>query len=157
MTSCPGGASCARPSTVMERVVLAAGASTAPVSAGPWADGASGTGRLAVLDAVDRTAVGDVVVELVAEAVDGRRYGRDRGGAERADRGLPGRPQEARADVVRHVEQQVQVLGPAAPFQDPGQDALQPGGALAARRALAARLPGEEPHDPPGRLHDVGR
>src|SRR5262245_24613337 len=83
---------------------------------------------------------GDVRLELVPEALDGRRDRRHRARAERTDRGLLGRPRDAGADVVGDVHQQVEVLGPAVAVEDALEDLLQPAGALAARRALAARL-----------------
>ena len=44
----------------------------------------------------------------------------------------------------------------AVAVDDAGEDLLEPAGALAARRALAARLPGEEAHDAVAGLHGVG-
>src|SRR5687767_5348730 len=150
ITSSPGLASIGLPLTV-----------TSTVSEGAWT---SDTGHLVRLGhvglAADRhrrlggaTAVGD---ELVAEPHD---RGRDRGhGArpERADRGLPRRPGDAGADVVADVEQQGDVVRSAMPVEDPTQHLLEPGGALAARRALAARLAREEPDHAPARLHGIG-
>src|SRR3546814_9814628 len=81
---------------------------------------------------------------------------RDRRGAERADGGLLRRPGDPGADVVAHVEQQADVLRAAVAVEHAAHDLLEPARALAARRALAAALQGEEAHDPPGRLHRVG-
>ena len=58
---------------------------------------------------------------------------------------------EPGGDVVAHVEQQVEVLFAALARLDALHDLLQPARALAARRALPARLPGEELGDAPGR------
>src|SRR5205807_2059836 len=96
-----------------------------------------------------------VGLEFVTEATDGRRDRRHRGRAERADRGLSRRPVDARADVVAHVEQQVDVLGPALTIDDATQDLLEPAGAFATGRALPARFLGEEAHDAMTRADDV--
>src|SRR5260221_12377738 len=53
----------------------------------------------------------DIRLELVAKAPDGGRDRRHGGGTERTDRGLPGRPADAGADVVAHVEEQVDAFG----------------------------------------------
>src|SRR3546814_11758397 len=65
------------------------------------------------------------------------------------DGGLLRRPGDGRRDVVAQVEQQGDVLGAALAVEHAAQDLLQPAGALAARRALPARLPGEEAHHAP--------
>src|SRR4051794_11596964 len=105
-------------------------------------------------------APGDLRLELRAEAPDGahdRGHGRR---TQRADRGLAGREGDRRqaglleaggrvgpgADVVADVEEEVDVGGSAVAVDDALQDLLQPAGALAAWRALAAGLPGEEAH-----------
>src|SRR6187399_3077402 len=72
----------------------------------------------------------DVVHEFVAEMLD-KALHRQRGSiAQRAD-GAPG-------NVVRDVIQQVEVLHPALAMLDTVDHAVEPAGALAARRALAA-------------------
>src|SRR5258706_10790664 len=141
MSSSPGFASMSRPSTVTVTVVFL-GASA----------GVSDTGVLR-LDVDHRSAVLDVVLELVAEQLEGRsQRGRGRR-SEHADRRLARRPGQPRADVVGHVEEQVQIAGPPIAVDDALQDPLEPRGAFAARRALAAGLPGEEAHDAAARLH----
>src|SRR3954452_11810953 len=101
MRSSPGFASMSRPSMVTVTVVFF-GASA----------GVSDTDDLR-RGVDDRTPVLDVELELVAEQLEGRRQRRRGRGAEHADRGLPGRPREAGADVVGHVEQEVEVARPA--------------------------------------------
>src|SRR6476646_2886563 len=96
----PGRASMSTPSTVTVTVVFL-GASVP-----------SDMGRLDLDGAHLRAAVDEVVLELVAEQ-SGRRRQRGRGRrAEYADGGLFRRPREARADVVGHVEQEVEIAGP---------------------------------------------
>src|SRR5208283_890566 len=91
--------------------------------------------------------------ELVAEHPDARRDGRGDGGAEHADGGLLWRPGHAGGDVVAEVHEEVQIfLAPGAVLNSV-HDALQPARTLAARRALAARLAGEELRDAPGGPH----
>src|SRR5688500_3225796 len=51
-------------------------------------------------------------------------------------------------DAVRDAGEQLKVVGLAAAIGDAARDLLEPAGALAARRALATRLVGEELHDP---------
>src|SRR5689334_15146347 len=83
-------------------------------------------------------ALPDLVREVVAQA-DHRRH---RARPERADRRLPGRPAEARRDVVAEAQQEIEVLRAALPVHHAVQDLLDPPAALAARCALAARLVG---------------
>src|SRR5687768_14643763 len=144
MTSSPGIASMARPSTVICTACSCWVSDTGDLPGFVRADerigraGADEGGALHLDGRLARAA--DVRLELVLEPHDG---GRDRRGgrlAERADGGLLRRPGHADRDVVAHVEQQVHVLGTALPVEDPFQDLLQPVGALTARRALAARL-----------------
>src|SRR6185503_12792694 len=71
--------------------------------------------------------------------------GRPRGGvAERADR--------VAGDAVRDRRHQVDVAFLAGAVADAARDLLEPAGALAARRALTARLVAEELEDAPQRL-----
>src|SRR3954468_2021973 len=106
--------------------------------------GESDTGDLHTDLVHDRTTVLDVVLELVAEQLERRRQ-RGRGRRPQyADRRLARRPGEPGADVVGHVEQQVEIARAAVALDDPFEDALQPRGALATGRALAAALTGEE-------------
>src|SRR3990172_2122210 len=77
--------------------------------------------------------VADVVLELGAEVLDEALDRQCRRVPERADR--PPR------DVVCHLVQELQVLHPAAAGLDPVHHAVEPAGALAARRALPAGLP----------------
>src|SRR6267378_4710734 len=74
----------------------------------------------------------DVVHELVAEVLDEALHRQRRGVAERAD-GAPG-------DVVGDVVEEREVLHAAEALLDAVHDAIQPAGALAAGRALAAGL-----------------
>ena len=98
----------------------------------------------------------DVHEELVAEHLDGRSDGRRDGRPEHADGGLLGRPGQPGGDVVAGVEEQVEVLLAAVTGLDALHDPLEPARPLAARRALAARLPEEELGDAPGRPHRTG-
>ena len=59
-------------------------------------------------------------------------------------------------DAGADVEQQVEVLGPAQAVRHAVQHLLDPAGALAARRALAARLVREELREPPRDEQRVG-
>src|SRR3954451_3942215 len=94
-------------------------------------------------------AVLDVDQELVAEHFDaGHDRGRDRR-AEHADGGLLRRPAQPWGDVVAHVEQQVQVRLATLAQLDAAQDLVEPTAALAAGRALPARLPVKEAGDAP--------
>src|SRR5262245_59433695 len=74
----------------------------------------------------------DVMHELAAEMLDEALHRQRRGVAQRAD-GAPG-------DVVGDILEQRQVLHAALPVLDPVHHAVEPAGALAARRALAAGL-----------------
>src|SRR5215472_4793683 len=96
----PGRASMSTPSTVTVTVVFF-GASV------PSDMGRLGLGRPHL-----RAAVGDVVLELVTEVGEGRCQRGGGRGPEHADGGLLRRPPQARADVVGHVEQQVQIARP---------------------------------------------
>src|SRR5260370_22676664 len=71
-----------------------------------------------------------------------------RGVAERADR--------VAGDAVRDRREQLEIVRLAVAVGDAPRDLLEPAGALAARRALPARLVREELHDPPRRLRDIG-
>src|SRR3954452_13037620 len=93
ITTSPGWASIARPSTVTVRLAVC---SVCDIST-------------AVSCAVRALPVFDVDEELVAEHADGRDDGRGDGRAEDADRCLPRRPGQTRGDVVAHVEEQIQV------------------------------------------------
>src|SRR4051812_36904525 len=79
---------------------------------------------------VAEPASGDVRLELVAEAAQGRGQGRDGRRAQRADGGLPGRPGDPRADVVGDVHQERQIAGTAMAVEYAREDALQPSCAL---------------------------
>src|SRR5674476_961742 len=98
----------------------------------------------------------DVDEELIPEHLDGRSDGRRDGGPQHADGGLLGWPGQPGGDVVADIEQEVEVVFPAVAGLDPLHDLLQPTGALPARRALPARLPGEELGDPPRRPNRTG-
>src|SRR6516165_7441503 len=140
----PGRASMSTPSTVTVTVVFF-GASVE-----------SDMGRLGLDGAHLRAAVRDVVLELVAEVREG---GRQRSGGRRpehADRGLLRRPSQAGADVVGHVEEQVEVTRAPVAVDDAPQDTFEPRRAFPSRRALATTLLGEEAHEAPARLHHVG-
>src|SRR5258706_12821492 len=83
-----------------------------------------------VLSVNEALAVVDVVLELVAKMLD-EAFHRQRGGiAQRADR--------AAGDVVRHRIKFVEIFRTALPVLDAMDHAIQPAGAFAARRALAA-------------------
>src|SRR5437763_16322370 len=106
----------------------------------------------------------DVDQELVAKHLDGRGDRRWDRRPQHADRRLLGRPGEFGSEVVAHVEQQVEVALPAPAQLDTAHDLVQPATALAAGRALAARLAVEEPGDAPrspdhagGVVHDDHR
>ena len=62
---------------------------------------------------------------------------------------MPGGHDEAGREVVAEPEQQVEVLGAAVAVRHPVEHLLDPARALTARRALAARLVGEELGDAP--------
>src|SRR5258706_7074596 len=128
ITNSPGFAGTARPSMVIDRSPF-------------W----SATRRLRN----PRGAVDDVVLELITEVADRRRDGRHRRGSERADRGLPGRPRDARADVVGQIHEEIEVVGTAVAVDDPLQDLLEPVRAFSTRGALATRLTREEAHATP--------
>src|SRR3954449_9235494 len=142
MSNSPGFASMSTPSMVTVTVVFFAASAAA-----------SDTGDLRPVE--DGAAVVDVVLELVAEEPQCRRQRRRGRRAQHTDGGLPGRPREPGTDVVGHVQQKVEIAMPAVAVDDALEDAFQPRGALPARRAFAAALPGEEPHDAPARLHHV--
>src|SRR5689334_19208301 len=74
--------------------------------------------------------------ELPAELLDDRAQRPDRGVGERADR--------APLDVAEQPLDERHVLGLAVPRRDSAEDLLEPVAALAARRALPARLVREE-------------
>ena len=76
--------------------------------------------------------------------------------AERADRRLRERGVQAGDDVVTEVEHQVEVVGPPEPVRHAVQDLLDPTRPFATRRALAARLVGEELRQPPRDEQRVG-
>src|SRR5688500_16333591 len=116
MSSSPGRASTGRPSTLMVTV---------------WTvSTSSATDRRSDLeghpDGLGVTAVGDVGLELGAEALEGGGDGRHRRRPERADRRLLGRPGDAGADVVADVEEQLEVARAPAPGEDPLEDLLEP-------------------------------
>src|SRR5438270_10477974 len=137
MTTSPGLASMARPSTVTVTVSLEV--SVCDIST--------------AVSSIRTLAVFDVDEELVAEHAHGRD---DRGGdgrAEHADRCLLWRPGQTRGDVVADVEQEVEVLLAAGALLDAVHHLVEPARALAARRALTARLVVEEAGDAPRRPH----
>src|SRR5581483_4910517 len=72
----------------------------------------------------------DVMPEFVVEMLDEGAYRHRRGVAQRAD--------GAALDVVRHRIERVQIVGPALAVLDAMDHAIQPAGAFAAGRALAA-------------------
>ena len=72
------------------------------------------------------------VLEFVAEVFEEALHGPRGGIAERADR--------MTLDLVGYLDQLVEVFLLALPVDDAGQHAVQPAGALATRRALAAGL-----------------
>src|ERR1700722_18217046 len=82
--------------------------------------------------------------ELVAEHADARRDGRRDRRSENADGGLLRRPGHAGRDVVAQVHEEVQIFLAPVAILNSVHDPLQPARALAAGRALAARLAGEE-------------
>src|SRR5688572_3459884 len=103
-------------------------------------------GGRAVAAGIHRAAlVVDVVLELVAVDLHERAHGHRRGVAQRADR--------SPLDVVGEVEQQVEVLLPALARLDAVDDAIEPAGALPARRALPAGLLEVEVRQALGGLH----
>src|ERR1019366_495567 len=88
--------------------------------------------------------------ELVTEHADARGDRRRDGRPEHADGRLLRRPGHSRRDVVTQIHEKVEIfLAPGAVLNSV-QDPLQPTGALAAGRALATRLAGEELGDAPG-------
>src|SRR5437588_6362916 len=131
ITTSPGCASMARPSTVTVTVSLLVCCSVCDISTA----GSSGERALPVFD-VDE--------ELVAEHADGRDDRRGDGRAEDADRCLPRRPGQTRGDVVADVEEEVEVLFPSGAALDSVHDLVDPAGALSAGGALATRLVVEE-------------
>src|SRR5436190_16137094 len=96
------------------------------------------------VSATRATAFLDVQQVLVAESLDRRRDRRHRRRPERADRRLLRWPGDAGADVVGHVEQQLEVILTSRASLDAAEDLLEPRRALAAGRALAAALVREE-------------
>src|SRR3990172_4857283 len=74
----------------------------------------------------------DVILELVAKMVDERAHRHCRRVTQRAD--------GASLDVVGNVVQEIEVFRLAAARLDAVDHAIQPAGAFAARRALAARF-----------------
>src|SRR5271165_1343611 len=76
--------------------------------------------------AIGAASLFDVEEELVAEHADGRGDRRRDRRAEDADRRLLGRPVQPGGDVVRDVEEQVEVLLPPAAGLQAGQDPLEP-------------------------------
>src|SRR5512135_383061 len=96
----------------------------------------------------DAVAVLDVVLELVPEMPDETLHGPRRRVAERAD--------GVALDVVGDADQHVDVFRAALPCQDPLERAVEPAGALAARRALPARFRPVEPRQPLEDAHHVG-
>src|SRR5947209_10163914 len=139
ITTSPGWASIARPSTVTVRVSLAV-CSVCDIST-------------AASCAVRALPVFDVDEELVAEHADGRDDRRGDGRAEDADRCLPRRPGQTRGDVVADVEEEVEVLFPSGAALDSVHDLVDPAGALSAGGALATRLVVEETGDAPRGPH----
>src|SRR3954469_11635318 len=78
------------------------------------------------VSATRATAFLDVHEVLVAEALDRRRDRSDRRRSERTDRRLLRRPGDAGADVVGHVEQQLEVVLASGSGLDAMQDLLEP-------------------------------
>src|ERR1700761_9643481 len=129
MMSSPLVAVTSRPSSV--KVISSLGASPAPAS-------------VLAVSVKGAPPFLDVDQELVAEHADTRGDRRGDGRAEHADGRLLGRPGHAGRDVAAQVHEKVQIfLAPVAILNSP-HDALEPARALAARRALPARLAGEE-------------
>src|SRR5688572_24666431 len=102
---------------------------------------------VSVTSVIGAGSVLDVDEELVAEHLDGRDDGHRRRRTQEADRGHRVREPEPGGDVVADVEQEVEVAHAAVARLDAVHDLRQPAGALAARRALPARLPLEEAHE----------
>src|SRR5215469_9135465 len=101
------------------------------------------------------SAVVDHVLELVTVMLEEALHRPGGGIAERAD--------GVSLDVVRHIEQEPQLLAPRLPGEHAPEHAVHPAGALAARRALPARLRHveardalEHPHHAGGLVHDDG-
>ena len=86
----------------------------------------------------------DVHQELVTEHADTRGDRGRNGRAKHADGRLLRRPGHAGRDVVAQVHEKVQIFLAAVAILNSPEDALEPTRALTARRALAARLAGEE-------------
>src|SRR5262245_54277070 len=107
ITSSPGLPSMPTPSTVIVTVVFFGAAAV------------SDTGRLR--QAHLGAAVLDVVLELVPEQRERRRQGGGGRRAEHADRGLLRWPRQPGADVVGHIEQEVQITGTPVAVNDPAQ------------------------------------
>src|SRR5512139_1240519 len=96
----------------------------------------------------DAVAVLDVVLELVPEMSDEALHGPRRRVAERAD--------SVSLDVVGDAHQHIHVFLAALARQDPRERAVEPAGALAARRALAAGLHVIEAREALEHAHHVG-
>src|SRR5271169_1698974 len=144
MRNSPARAVASRPS-----MVKVTGASGSPGGAMAWCDVTTGS-------AMGAPAFLDVHQELVAEhAQRGGDRGRD-GRPQHADGRLLRRPRHTRGDVVAGIHEQVEIRLATRTVLDAAQDLLEPAAALPARRALAARLPPEEPGDPPGGAHHTG-
>ena len=91
----------------------------------------------------------DLRLEVRAELREEAEHRPRRGVAERADR--------VAGDAVRDRSRAARCRRACrCPSATRRADLLEPAGALAARRALTARLVREELHDPPHRLRDVG-
>src|SRR5690606_35772975 len=93
-------------------------------------------------------AVLDHVLELVPEVLDEALHGPSGCIAERADR--------VAFDLVRDIDEHVEVLLAALARQDSAQHAIHPAGAFAARRALTARFGVVEPRDALQDAHHAG-
>src|ERR1700722_2820331 len=144
MRNCPAGAVTSVPSRVKVTV-----ASASTLGAMPWCEVTTGS-------AIRTTPVLDVHQDVVTEHPDGRRDRRRDRRAQDADRRLLRGPRHARRQVVAHVHQEVHVRLTPVAVLDAAQDLLEPAAALAARRALAARLAPEEARDPPRGAHHAG-
>src|SRR5690606_40527720 len=93
-------------------------------------------------------AVVDHVLELVAEVLQEALHRPCGRVAERTDR-MP-------FDLVRDVHQDVEIGARRLAFGDPREHPIEPAGAVAARRALAAGVRGIEPLDPPQHAYLAG-
>src|SRR4051812_27485457 len=119
------------------------------------------SGFVSVTSLIGALPVLDVDEELVAEHPERRDDRRRDRRAEWTDRRHVRRPLrrplDARADVVAHVHQQVEVVHAAVAGFDAVHDLVEPGRALATGRALAAGLPGEGAHEAPRGPDHAGR